>query len=75
MDLIETIFIGISRIFQFIAAVLGGLGSLDYGSVIPVLLLLAVGGVLGVRNSERRRGKYEAKQAKDRSTEYRRKGF
>lgn len=75
MDLIETIFIGISRIFQFIFALLEGLGSLEFGAVIPVLALLFVGGILGVRNSERRRGKYEAKQAMDRRNEYRRKGF
>lgn len=75
MDLIETIFIGISRIFQFLGEVLNGLGSMDFGAVVPVLALLFVGGVIGVRNSERRRGRYEAKQAKDRSTEYRKKGF
>ena len=75
MDLIETVFVGISRIFQFLAALLDGLGNMDYGSVVPILALLFVGGVLGARNSERRRGRYEAKQAKDRSSEYRRKGF
>lgn len=75
MDLIEAIFIGVSRIAGALVSVFAGISGGDPATIGMIILLIGAGWLIGVRNSENRRGKFEAKQAMDRRDEYRRKGF